>query len=241
MALRIFPRGFCVIIVAMLQVTDVFFKAGRREILRGLSLSVRPGEFVVITGPNGGGKSTLAQIIMGTQKASSGKILFRGEDISGKSLTERARAGIAFAFQRPVHFKGLTVRDLLQIAATGQETFLDDGGLDYAEMLAAVGLGEDYLGREVNDSLSGGELKRIEIATAIARRAPLTIFDEPEAGIDIWSFSKLVKLFGKMRDDHRSLIVISHQKRLIEMADRIVLLRDGKVINAHAKMEDLAQ
>lgn len=213
----------------MICLKNLCFKANRREILSELSLRVKPGEFVVITGPNGSGKSTLAKIIAGLERQSSGQIILDGEDISKLPITERAKKGIAFSFQQPVHFKGLTVRDLLQIAVTGQETFLDPGVIDFVGLLAEVGLDESYLDREIDKSLSGGELKRVEIASALARPAKLLIFDEPEAGIDIWSFDRLVKVFQKLRKRNCAIIVISHQKRLMAQADRIVVLKDGRI------------
>ena len=157
--------------------------------------------------------------------------IFNKQNITDKDITERAKLGIAFAFQQPPHFKGLTVKDLLQISATGHETFLEDTETDYKKLIETVGLDESYLEREINNTLSGGELKRIEIASALARGAELTIFDEPEAGIDIWSFEKLVQIFKKFREKapKRSLIIISHQQRLIRQADRIIVLRDGQI------------
>ena len=213
----------------MICLKNLCFKANRRAILSELSLRVKPGEFVVITGPNGSGKSTLAKIVAGIEQQSSGQIILDGEDIGELPITERAKKGIAFSFQQPVHFKGLTVRDLLQIAVTGQETFLDPGVNDFASLLAEVGLDESYLDREIDKSLSGGELKRVEIASALARPAKLLIFDEPEAGIDIWSFDRLVKVFQKLRKRNCAIIVISHQKRLMAQADRIVVLKDGQI------------
>lgn len=213
----------------MICLKNLCFNANRRKILTKLSLRVKPGEFVVVTGPNGSGKSTLAKIVAGVEQQSSGQIILDGEDISELPITERAKKGIAFSFQQPVHFKGLTVRDLLQIAVTGQETFLDPGVIDFAGLLAEVGLDESYLDREIDKSLSGGELKRVEIASALARPAKLLIFDEPEAGIDIWSFDRLVKVFQKLRKRNCAIIVISHQKRLMAQADRIVVLKEGRI------------
>ena len=216
----------------MLDLQNIIFmvKNGskQRTIINDLSLKVKTGEFVVITGPNGSGKSTLAKMIMGIEQQTSGKIFFDKQDITKMSVTDRAKLSIAYSFQQPLHFKGLTVKDLLQIAATGQETFLKDEKTNYKKLLAAVGLGEEYLQREINNSLSGGELKRVEIASVLARNAKLMVFDEPEAGIDIWSFSKLVKVFQKLRENH-TVIVISHQKRIIDIADRVVIIRDGKI------------
>lgn len=230
----------------MLHLQNITFmvKKGsqQRQIIDGLSLKLAPGELLVVTGPNGSGKSTLAQLIMGIQAPTSGRILLGGEDITEQSITDRAKLGMAYSFQQPVRFKGLTVRDLLQIAATGKETFLEDKQTDYAKLLAQVGLDADeYLDREIDDSLSGGELKRIEIASALARNARLLVFDEPEAGIDIWSFDRLVKVFRKLHQDkERAIIIISHQRRIMEIADRIVILRDGK-ITAQGNMESLAE
>ena len=230
----------------MLHLQNITFmvKKGsqQRRIIDDLSLKLAPGELLVVTGPNGSGKSTLAQLIMGIQTPTSGRILLGGEDITEQSITDRAKLGMAYSFQQPVCFKGLTVRDLLQIAATGKETFLEDKRTDYAKLLAQVGLDADeYLGREIDDSLSGGELKRIEIASALARNARLLVFDEPEAGIDIWSFDRLVKVFRKLHQDkERAIIIISHQRRIMEIADRIAILRDGK-ITAQGNMELLAE
>lgn len=212
----------------MLELCNLEFSVKKRRIVDGISLKVKTGEFVVITGPNGSGKSTLAKLIMGIEQPSAGQILFEKQDITKMSITDRAKLGIAYSFQQPLHFKGLTVKDLLQVAATGQETFLKNEKTDYKKLLAAVGLGEEYLTREVNNSLSGGELKRIEIASVLARNAKLMVFDEPEAGIDIWSFNQLVKVFQKLHESH-TLIVISHQKRIIDIADRVVIIRDGKI------------
>ena len=212
----------------MLELCNLEFAVKKRQIVDDISLKVKKGEFVVITGPNGSGKSTLAKLIMGIEQPNSGQILFDKQDITKMPITDRAKLGIAYSFQQPLHFKGLTVKDLLQVAATGQETFLKDEKTDYKKLLATVGLGEEYLNREVNNSLSGGELKRIEIASVLARDAKLLVFDEPEAGIDIWSFTRLVKIFEKLRGNH-TVIVISHQQRIIDIADRVVIIRDGKI------------
>lgn len=212
----------------MLELCNLEFAVKKRQIVDDISLKVKKGEFVVITGPNGSGKSTLAKLIMGIEQPNSGQILFDKQDITKMSITDRAKLGIAYSFQQPLHFKGLTVKDLLQVAATGQETFLKDEKTDYKKLLETVGLGEEYLNREINNSLSGGELKRIEIASVLARDAKLLVFDEPEAGIDIWSFTRLVKIFEKLRGNH-TVIVISHQQRIIDIADRVVIIRDGKI------------
>lgn len=215
----------------MLELKNVSFSAESErkniDIIRDLDLTVEDNKFVVITGPNGGGKSTLAKLIAGIEKNTDGTIIFNGEDITEKSITERARMGIGFAFQQPVRFKGITVLDLLRIASG--KTLSVGEACDY---LSEVGLcAKDYINREVNASLSGGELKRIEIATVLARDVKLALFDEPEAGIDLWSFNNLIRIFENMRnsDKSRTIIVISHQERILNIADEIVLLSDGKV------------
>ena len=198
-----------------------------RRILDDVSLTVEDRRFVVITGPNGGGKSTLAKIIMGVEKPTNGSILFDGADITGMSVTDRAKLGIRFAFQQPVRFKGLEVKDLLRIAA-GRELTISEA----CSYLSEVGLcARDYVDREVNASLSGGELKRIEIATLLARNTRLSVFDEPEAGIDLWSFQNLIRIFEKMRAEIKdsSIIVISHQERILRIADEIIVIADGKL------------
>ncbi len=220
----------------MLRVENASFevKKGRKKlvILDDVSFSVKPGELVVITGPNGSGKSTLAKIIAGVEMLSNGKIILNEQDVSTKDCTERARMGIAYSLQAPVHFKGLTVRDLLQIASTSGETFCGENLAEVNGLLEKVGLDSgQYLDREINSSLSGGELKRIEIASVIARNASFTIFDEPEAGIDIWSFNNLIKVFKDMRKNssEHAIVIISHQERIMQLADRIIVLKDGKV------------
>lgn len=198
-----------------------------REILRDVSLTLPDGELIAVTGPNGGGKSTLARLIMGIERPTAGRILLGGEDITDLGVTERARLGIGFAFQQPVRFKGLQVLDLLRLAAGKMLT-----PADACEYLAAVGLcARDYINREVNASLSGGELKRIEIATVLARGTALSVFDEPEAGIDLWSFQNLIEVFEGMRRNIRNsaIMIISHQERILNIADEIVVLRDGRV------------
>lgn len=203
----------------MLELKNVSYAADGRKILDQISLKIEQNKFLVITGPNGSGKSTLAQILMGIKKPSAGQIVFNGQDITDLSITERAKLGIAFAFQQPVKFKGLTVEELLEIAGD-------------AKILPKVGLNpEDYLERELNSTLSGGELKRIEIATALARKAKLTIFDEPEAGIDLWSFEKLTDTFNELKNQQKdsSIIIISHQERILKIADEILVLEKGKV------------
>lgn len=215
----------------MLELKNISFEVteGERQIdiIRNLSLTVENKKFVVITGPNGSGKSTLARIIAGIETPSAGQIILDGEDITAKSITERAKLGIGFAFQQPVRFKGIQVIDLLRLAA-GRELSIAAA----CEYLGEVGLcARDYINREVNNSLSGGELKRIEIATVLARQTKLSIFDEPEAGIDLWSFQNLIQIFEKMRQEikNSSIIIISHQERILNIADEIVLLADGEI------------
>ena len=200
-------------------------KGAGKEILRDVSLTVDK-RFVALTGPNGGGKSTLAKIIAGIYRPTSGKIFFKGEDITDLSVTERAKKGISFAFQQPVRFKGITVRDLLSIAA-GKKLTVSEA----CQYLSEVGLcAREYVEREVNASLSGGELKRVEIATILARGTELSVFDEPEAGIDLWSFNSLIAVFEQLhRKINGSILIISHQERILNIADQIVVLADGRV------------
>ncbi len=210
----------------MLELQHICFEVeGGKEILQDVSLTI-DDRFVAVTGPNGGGKSTLAKVIAGIVQPTSGRILLDGEDITGLSITDRARRGISYAFQQPVRFKGLRVRDLLALA-TGGEAPLSE----VCEMLSEVGLcARDYIDRELNDSLSGGELKRIEIAMVLARGTKLSIFDEPEAGIDLWSFQNLIRVFEKMYQQTRgNILIISHQERILQIADRIVYVRDGRL------------
>lgn len=183
--------------------------------------------FVVITGPNGSGKSTLAKVIAGIIKPASGKILFNGEDITEWDITERANRGISYAFQQPVRFKGLTVKDLMSLAA-GKDASLNE----LCALLSEVGLcAKDYIDRDLDGSLSGGELKRIEIAMAFARNSALTLFDEPEAGIDLWSFQKLIRVFEKMvASNDGNILIISHQERILDIADKVLYLKDGQVV-----------
>lgn len=195
-------------------------------ILDNINLTIPDGEFLVITGPNGGGKSTLARLIMGLESPTEGKIIFNGSDITNLPINERAKLGIGYAFQQPPRFKGMTVRRLLSLAHGSD--LPDDECCSY---LTAVGLcSKDYLNREVDTSLSGGEVKRIEIATLMARSLQLAIYDEPEAGIDLWSFTMLVESFKAMnRDNSRSTVIISHQERIMQLADRIVVIADGRI------------
>ena len=203
---------------------DVNEDGSEKEILKNVSLVIDDASFLVITGPNGGGKSTLARIIMGIEKPSEGKIFWNGEDITALSITERAKLGIGYAFQQPPRFKGLTVRDLLSLA--NGSTLPEDQCCAY---LTGVGLcSKDYLNREVDSSLSGGEIKRIEIATLMARKPKFAIYDEPEAGIDLWSFTMLVESFKSIAASHKeSMLIISHQERIMKIADEIAVIADG--------------
>ena len=222
----------------MLELKNVSFNVdtdkGNLEIINDVSLTIPDDTFTVITGPNGGGKSTLAKLIMGIEKPTSGKIIFNGTDITDMSVTERAKLGVGYAFQQPPRFKGLTVRRLLSLAAGSD--LPEDECCGY---LTAVGLcSSDYLNREMDASLSGGEAKRIEIATLMARKLDLAIFDEPEAGIDLWSFSVLVESFKSMTEGrHNSVLVISHQERIMSLADHMIVIANGKVKNQGTKEE----
>ncbi|MDO4530381.1 MAG: ATP-binding cassette domain-containing protein [Bacillota bacterium] len=220
----------------MLELKNICFSAEGKQILNNVNLSIDDRKFIVITGPNGSGKSTLAKIIAGIVTPDSGQILLDGQDITGMSITERARAGISFAFQQPVRFKGVTVKDLITLAS-GQELSTADA----CQYLASVGMcAKDYIDREVNSSLSGGELKRIEIATVMARKTKLTLFDEPEAGIDLWSFKNLIDVFEKMHEEIQgSIMIISHQERILDIADQVVLLSAGEVKQIGTKEEVL--
>lgn len=223
----------------MLELKDISFQVNDettdKEILKNINLKIED-RFVAITGPNGGGKSTLAKLIAGIVTPTSGQILLDGEDITGLSITERARKGISFAFQQPVRFKGLTVKDLITLAS-GKDISISQA----CSYLSEVGLcAKDYIGREVNDSLSGGELKRIEIAMIIARGTELSIFDEPEAGIDLWSFNNLIQVFENMyKKINGSILIISHQERILNIADRIIVIADGEVSTAGSREEVL--
>ena len=210
----------------MIELKHISYAVGDKQILKDINLTI-DDRFVAITGPNGSGKSTLAKLIAGIIMPTEGRILMDGEDITDWSITERARAGISFAFQQPVRFKGITVKDLISLAA-GKNTSISDA----CAYLSEVGLcAKDYIGREVNGSLSGGELKRIEIAMINARGTKLSVFDEPEAGIDLWSFNNLIKVFEKMHErTHGTILIISHQERILNIADKIVVLSDGSVV-----------
>ena len=206
----------------------------RKCLLDHISFQVDDGEMLVITGPNGGGKSTTAKLIMGIEHPTGGQIFFDGEDITEKNITERARMGISFAFQQPVRFKGVQVLDLLRLAS-GKKL----SAAEACQYLSEVGLcAKDYINREINASLSGGELKRIEIATVIARNAKLSVFDEPEAGIDLWSFQNLIQVFERMRKNNNgSILIISHQERILNIADEIIVIADGKIVNQGTREE----
>ena len=223
----------------MLELKNIRYTVdeGSVDILRDVSFSVQEGRFVVITGPNGSGKSTVAKLIAGVLTPDSGSILLDGEDITGLDVTTRARRGISYALQQPVRFKGIQVIDLLRIAAGRDLTVSESCGY-----LSRVGLcARDYVNREVNASLSGGELKRIEIATILARGTRLSVFDEPEAGIDLWSFQNLIRVFESMRDtiEGSSILVISHQERILEIADEILVVADGKIARQGSREEIL--
>ena len=209
---------------------------GGNEIIKDIALRLDTGRLVVVTGPNGGGKTTLAKLIAGIQVPSAGRILFDGQDITDLDVTARAKAGIAYAFQQPVRFKGLAVRDLLELAA-GRSL----SELELCDLLGKVGLcAQEYIDRELDASLSGGEIKRIEIASVLARGAKLSIFDEPEAGIDLWSFARLVETFEELRSKGTgTLLVISHQERILSIADEIVVVADGRVRQAGPAAEVL--
>ncbi len=197
----------------------------RSDILRDVNLTLKSGKLTVVTGPNGGGKTSLAKAIAGLIPSVTGRILLDGEDITGYDITQRARAGISFGFQQPVRFKGITVRMMLDIAA-GRTLSMDE----LCDLLGKVGLCTvDYIDREVDGSLSGGEIKRVEIATVLARGTKLSIFDEPEAGIDMWSFNGLVNVFEKLKNERETLLVISHQERILNIADDIVVIAEGHI------------
>ena len=207
----------------------------RRQILSDISFQVNKGEMLVITGPNGGGKSTLAKVLMGIEKADSGKVILDGEDISDMDIDQRAKAGIGFAFQQPPRFKGMTVEKLISLASGTPRT-----ESECCDLLSRVGLcAQEYIKREVDNTLSGGEMKRIEIATVLASGHKICIFDEPEAGIDLWSFSMLIQQFEQIKEDEdQSVIIISHQERIMQMADRVMVIEDGRLAGI-GKREDV--
>lgn len=224
----------------MLELKNLSFQvpdanSSKKEIIKNINLKLKDHTFTVITGPNGGGKSTLAKLIMGMEMPTDGQILWNGQDITALNVTERAKLGISFAFQQPVRFKGIKVKDLITLAA-GEKLSTSSA----CEFLSKVGLcARDYINRDVDGSLSGGELKRIEIATIIARNTPLSVFDEPEAGIDLWSFNNLIKVFEEMHEKREnSLIIISHQERILNIADEVVVIADGSV-KAQGAREDI--
>ena len=210
----------------MLELNNICFERDNKKILNHINLKIDTNMFIAITGPNGSGKSTLAKIIMGIEKPDEGEILLDGVNITDLSIDERANLGISFAFQQPVRFKGITVYDLLKISA-GKRINKKEA----CDILSQVGLcASEYLDREINSSLSGGELKRIEIATVALRKTKLTIFDEPEAGIDLWSFKNLIEVFENIRNIVKgTTLVISHQERILEIADKVILLKNGKI------------
>ncbi len=220
----------------MLEIKNVSFKVphGGPEIIKDVSLNVEEGETVVITGPNGSGKTTLAKLIAGLEQPTEGKIYLDGEDITEKSVTERAKSGMAYAFQHPIRFKGLTAKNLIEMAVKREMT--DD---ELCDVLGVVGLcTKDYVHREIDSKLSGGEIKRIEIATVMSRDARVYIFDEPEAGIDLWSFNNLIKVFQHLKQvKNGSIIIISHQERILNIANRIALIEDGKLKSIGPKDE----
>lgn len=226
----------------MLEVENLAFSVyengTERMILSDVSFDVKKGEMLVITGPNGGGKSTLAKVLMGIEQVKTGKVVLDGEDITGYDIDERAKAGIGFAFQQPPRFKGMTVDKLISLAAGEAK--------DEAEcctLLSRVGLcAQEYVKRQVDNTLSGGEMKRLEIATVLAKPHKICIFDEPEAGIDLWSFSMLIEQFEEIkRDENQSLILISHQERIMQMADRVMVIEDGKVAGLGRREDILPQ
>ena len=210
----------------MLELIDICFTRNNKKILDHVNLTFSDNKFYVITGPNGSGKSTLAKIIMGIEKPDSGRILFNGQDITSLDITNRAKLGIGYTFQQPVNFKGIKVLDLLKFAVG-----LNISKEDALNLLKSVGItSPEYLDREINNSLSGGELKRIEIASVLARKPLLGIFDEPEAGIDLWSFQSLAEIFKEIENNSQAnTIVISHQERILKIANQIIILANGKV------------
>jgi len=227
----------------MLELKNISFRVDEdgqtKDIIQNIDLTIPDSKIVVVTGPNGGGKSTLARLIAGIEKPLEGQIIFKGQDITELGITERANLGISFAFQQPVRFKGITVYDLLKIASGKTVSFGEA-----CNLLSFVGLcARDYIRREVNSSLSGGELKRIEIATILARGGELAIFDEPEAGIDLWSFQNLIEVFENLRRkiEKSSIIIISHQERILNIADEIIVLKDGRIDKKGPREEILPQ
>ena len=220
----------------MLELRDIHWSLPTgEELINGINLKIEPGKLTVVTGPNGGGKTTLAKLIAGLNVPTSGQILFNGEDITASSITDRAKLGISYAFQQPVKFKGLTVANLLNIAA-GEKLPMNRA----CDLLSKVGLcANEYINRPIDSHLSGGESKRIEIATVLARKSSVLVFDEPEAGIDLWSFTSLIETFKSLKDEQDgALLVISHQERILEIADEIVVIANGK-IRVSGKADDI--
>lgn len=220
----------------MLELKNITFSRDNKKILDNINLNLENNKFVAITGPNGSGKSTLAKIIMGIENPDSGKIIFNGTDITNLEISQRANLGIGFAFQQPIRFKGLTVKDLIELSAGTSLKFSDT-----CNYLSDVGLcAKEYINRPVDSKLSGGELKRIEIAMLSAKNSKLTIFDEPEAGIDLWSFNHLIGIFEKMKNiKDNTILVISHQERILNIADEIILLKNGKIVESNQNLEDI--
>lgn len=227
----------------MLQFKNISLKVKEKDkeitILDNINAELQENKIYVITGPNGGGKTTLSKLIMGIRKPSSGSVIFDGTDITNMDICDRAKLGIGYAFQQPPRFKGIKVRELLELAAKAD----NNEDVDLCKALLDVGLcPQDYINREINNSLSGGELKRIEIATILARKVKLAVFDEPEAGIDLWSFQKLVETFKTMHEkNNMTLIIISHQERIIQLADEVIVIADGKIKERTSKEDVLSQ
>jgi len=210
----------------MLKLENIYLTRGDRHILNGINLQIDDHTCMAITGPNGSGKSTLVKVIMGIEKPDSGRVIFNGKDITSKTIDERAQLGLGFSFQQPCTFKGIKVHTLLNLAA-GRELKTNE----CCDYLSTVGLcAKGYVDREVNSTLSGGEIKRIEIATVLARNAKLSLFDEPEAGIDLWSFQNLIEVFNEIKSKRKgSILIISHQEKILNIADKIVMLNEGRV------------
>ena len=221
----------------MIELKNICFTRDNKKILDNINLKIDENKLIAITGPNGSGKSTICKIIMGIERPDSGQVIFNGEDITNLSIDERARRKISFAFQQPVKFKGITVYDIIRLSA-GKEINKKQA----CEILSNVGLcAKEYIDREINNSLSGGELKRIEIATIAVRDSKLTIFDEPEAGIDLWSFNNLIEIFEDMRNLIKgTTLIISHQEKILRIADEVILMKAGKIDKIQDPQEFLA-
>ena len=220
----------------MIELKNICFTRGNKKILDNINLKIDENKLIAITGPNGSGKSTICKIIMGIEMPDSGQVIFNGEDITNLSIDERARRKISFAFQQPVKFKGITVYDIIRLSA-GKEINKKQA----CEILSNVGLcAKEYIDREINNSLSGGELKRIEIATIAVRDSKLTIFDEPEAGIDLWSFNNLIQIFEELQKTQKSsILIVTHQERILNIADNVILVKNGKIEKIAQKEEIL--